>query len=66
MAKVGLLVDVDQRGKDFFHLVGILQVGGVHTEPSANTDAVGVCHDAALSVNIAQQKIGNFPSPPEK
>ena len=62
MAKITLLCGLDQRNQCALHLDGVLAIGGHEAEPPADADAVGVCDDGGLFVNVAQQQIGDLPT----
>ena len=58
VAEVGRYVGRDQLDEVFFHLCRLFVLG--KTEPSCDTDTVGICYHSRLAENVAEHKIGSF------
>ena len=52
VAKVASFGKIEQLAQRFLYTGGVFQLFGVHSEPSANSDAVRVAHNSLTAENV--------------
>ena len=62
VAEIRLLRYGNHRRENPLHPKGILQFFGIESQAAADADTMGIRHDAAFFIDVAEEKIGDLPS----
>ena len=60
MAKIATLALFNDLRQNLLHLEGVLKAFGVHTEPTADSDAMGICYNCVTTENVTDKQVCDF------